>query len=380
MRRLCTILLIPVAGLCVLWAIFVLVFCATWTCRALAIGFGIASVDLILLIPFGLPWKYGSARRAAWFATFAASLLLLAIPTLSAPPGEGGDDHLTVEHVFLKPGVGFPRYSIPNIVPEADQVTVGLAVAKLIRRPVSAIKPKRLSRLILYEKMAADPAFRDMGSVLKWAFADDMGLPFDVGHYVAIVPRRAASPVPLLVFLHGRGGNFSRYWHSLSPLARDHGIAVIAPSFGDGFWDRPGGVEDIRAAIEDACKRFPIDGKRIFIAGLSNGGKGALRYAIDYPGSVKGIVLISAVLDQEPIQRGIDKGTWKGLPMFFIHGQADWGVPFSVMKPRFDRMVEAGALPSTLVFADADHFLFFSKHDEVIDGIAAWMEALLGNS
>jgi len=117
--------------------------------------------------------------------------------------------------------------------------------------------------------------------------------------YAMHVPVHHEARAPLLVFLHGFGGNHvdveKRF--GLDALADQNGVFVALPdgtldAAGRRFWSasdaccnfRKLPVDDVAyldAIITDAVARHPIDPARVYVAGYSNGGFMAHRYACD---------------------------------------------------------------------------------------------------
>jgi polyhydroxybutyrate depolymerase len=118
-----------------------------------------------------------------------------------------------------------------------------------------------------------------------------------------------SKPAPLLLALHGYGANgddtASDRWE-LSAMAGAHGVFVAHP---DGTLDRsnrrfwnatdaccnfdPETVDDVAyltAVIDDVSARYRIDPKRIWVAGISNGGFMAHRLACDRADKIAAIV------------------------------------------------------------------------------------------
>jgi phospholipase/carboxylesterase len=100
------------------------------------------------------------------------------------------------------------------------------------------------------------------------------------------VPRAAASrtPVPLLVWLHGGGGQ-SADIHHVFPIAEEYGVAVAAIDSRDNTWDgidSPYGpdVAFIDAALRHAFARVAVDPRRIALGGLSDGASYSLSLGI----------------------------------------------------------------------------------------------------
>jgi polyhydroxybutyrate depolymerase len=154
---------------------------------------------------------------------------------------------------------------------------------------------------------------------------------------------------PLLVLLHGlghSGADIERYY-DVDPLVDELGLLVAYPDgtiqmtskhwFGrrQRFWNATdlccdffgSGVDDVAyldAVIDDMSHRYPVDPKRIFVGGISNGGYMAYRYACDRAARVAAIVSqagamwsdISRCKPSEPVA------------VLHVHGTADELVPY----------------------------------------------------
>ena len=119
-------------------------------------------------------------------------------------------------------------------------------------------------------------------------------------HYPESYYRDPAAPMPTIVFLHGWGEkvtdtafanfprtHFLRYFGDRRPEVRDLPFAVIAPQCDDNFyscWGWIGAVGVVEYALDHAESRgVPIDPSRLYATGLSTGGEGAWRLAMDLP-------------------------------------------------------------------------------------------------
>jgi phospholipase/carboxylesterase len=92
------------------------------------------------------------------------------------------------------------------------------------------------------------------------------------------VPRQAAPnhPLPLIVLLHGGGGQAEDF-RSKVPLADEFGVIMLALDSRDNTWDgidSPYGpdVQYIDAALQYTFERVAVDPGRIALGGLSDGG------------------------------------------------------------------------------------------------------------
>lgn len=145
--------------------------------------------------------------------------------------------------------------------------------------------------------------------------------------------------LPLVVFLHGAGGTgtLGREQTGLGKLADEEGFLVAFP---DGTGSRPDRltwnawhccgyalerqVDDVGAldALLDLLARdFPVDPKRIYLAGFSNGAMMAYRFALERPGRVAALGIVAGAL------RGGDRKAREALPVCILHGLADGVVP-----------------------------------------------------
>jgi len=120
--------------------------------------------------------------------------------------------------------------------------------------------------------------------------------------YLLHVPAKSASPAPLLLALHGGGGDaeFMQRLAQFDPLADREGFIVAYPAGVEGRWndgreeavtaaeDRVDDVGFLRAVVDDVVARYAVDLGRVFIAGISNGGFMAHRMAAEAADVVAG--------------------------------------------------------------------------------------------
>ncbi len=137
----------------------------------------------------------------------------------------------------------------------------------------------------------------------------------------------ASGPYPLLIALHGYSGNKNdnlAYWG----LACKKGWLVLsvqsrqAAYTGAYFWEAESGIEDILFHLGEIRRKYRIDGKRILVAGMSQGGGMAvlagLSPKIDAAGSIS---VASAWADVEPFRAAAEKV--RSRRCYFISGLKD---------------------------------------------------------
>ncbi len=260
-----------------------------------------------------------------------------------------------------------PRYSPANLLPEVDQVKLGVTLATRLM-PVAGRgwgRAIREATMGLYRSIEADPEARGLGPVTHFAARELLGVGFDSGHSFAYVPEpRPGERLGLLVFLHGNGGNFQVLPWALRPFAEEHRCAVLCPTFGCGFWGE-GGVEAVERARLDASARWPIDPDRVYLGGISDGGVGVTRSGSAHPDRYRALIYVSPTMHLDELAAPGYVNGWRGRPILVLQGGRDRNVPRSTVDPAVDLLRRQGAAVDYRVFPDEDHFLFFSRRDAI---------------
>ncbi len=365
-----SLVVIPLSG-------WLLLNAYTWAGRGLAVA-GLAGV----LLPVTLLCRWViQAQRAFWSGvSLALGLILIGVSgmiLLTTPDGGETGLSVPVSHRFTK-ATRFQRYALTNIIPEAEQVNLGFLLVPYLDPIITLKQARRVSAftLALYQEMESDPHFHRLGSAMGWAYAELLGRPFDVGHYYLYVPqKRPEGPLPVIVFLHGSGGNFKAYTWAWTRLAEAAGFVIIAPSFGFGNWWRPGGPAAVSRAVEDAATLVELDPDRVYLAGLSNGGLGVSQLAAASPEQFRGLIFLSPVMATEIVGTAEFLEAWRDRPMLVITGEADRRIPISYVQKRVSGLQAGGVDVTYIVYPGEDHFLFFSQLSNVLNDISVWLSA-----
>ena len=149
------------------------------------------------------------------------------------------------------------------------------------------------------------------------------------------LPDSLANPAPLLILLHSAstsGIHQENYMH-LGPVAKKNGLIYIAPDGmtnpeGKRFWNASKSccnrykqeVDDvayINSLIDEISKKTPIDPKRIYLVGHSNGAFMSFTFACK-TNKVAAIVAIAGAMDTES-----DCTPSTPVSLLNIHGTAD---------------------------------------------------------
>lgn len=341
--------------------------------------FGVAAI-LLFPVPV-LLWlttffKQRRSLRATSICLLVPALLLVAVCYCMTPDGRALPQS-SAGSVFTG-DVSYRRASIANLVPEIDQLKLGTYVFPKIDPFIDSARALRIRRLFLnvYRDMQQSDEFTRLGSVLNYTYRDIFLGSRPAGHFYQYLPKikEDAGKLPVILFLHGSLGNFKGYLWVWKRFADEHGYAIVAPSFGTGNWYLDGGVEAIEKARQ-YCLRDPrMDGKRIYLAGLSNGGTGVTRAVAANGGAYAGFIFISPVIEDdmistEPFNTGI-----KGRPVLVLHGSEDERIPAKYVEQSVNYLDQYGVDVKVLFYSGEDHFLLFSKPDQICNDIASWLD------
>jgi predicted peptidase len=145
--------------------------------------------------------------------------------------------------------------------------------------------------------------------------------------YRAIVTagRRDGELLPLIVFLHGDwqdgtdnesqlagDGNGS---FELVDTAREGGVPLVyvAPQTTNAYWP----PDRVIAVVSDALKHWPIDSRRIYLTGISDGGTGVWDVLKAYPDCFAAGVPMSGMTELAGL------GSIRDVPQWIFHGAED---------------------------------------------------------
>lgn len=264
------------------------------------------------------------------------------------------------------------RLALTTLLPEVDQLVLGSYLVPAVDPYITSAGARRIRALFLsvYEPMLDDPQFAVLPTQLGEAYGDEA----TGQRFVYVPPHLPGEKLPCVVFLHGSGGNFQGYlwvWKQLADAGR---FVVVAPGFGFGNWHHEGGVEAIDAARRYAVESLPVDPQRLVLAGLSNGGRGVMRaIEADEARAWRGAILLSAVVDVEP---SVD--AWRGRPVLLVHGLRDDRIAAKWFQLATDALRTAGAKVTAFSDPDEDHFLVFSRRDEVQAWVLGFLTSEVG--
>jgi phospholipase/carboxylesterase len=159
--------------------------------------------------------------------------------------------------------------------------------------------------------------------------------------------------VPLIVNLHGAGGNAERSMRFLRPLADKNRFALLAPSSRAETWDVIIGglgpdVAFIDRAVKDTFGRCAVDPGRIAIGGFSDGASYALTVGVANGNLFTHILAFSPGFMAPPRQEGSP-------PIYLSHGTRDQVLPIERCGRRLKVQLERAGYKLTYREFDGPH-------------------------
>lgn len=155
--------------------------------------------------------------------------------------------------------------------------------------------------------------------------------------------RTDPGPLPLVLVLHGYSGSGEgmQSYLQFETLAEEFGVLVCHPDgtrdvAGQRFWNATEaccdfgatGVDDVgylRGLLEEIAGRFPVDRRRTYLIGHSNGGFMSYRFALEHPEWVAGVASLAGMTRLEPGRERLPSG----VHVLQVHGTVDPVVPFA---------------------------------------------------
>ena len=156
----------------------------------------------------------------------------------------------------------------------------------------------------------------------------------EVRTYWLYVPEGASPATPLVLVLHGYGGNAEGYCPAMLEVAEREGFAVCYPqgekdAKGKTGWnvgyDVQQGLERddvgfVKALVKHLRKKHRIGKDNVFMSGMSNGGEMTYFMAYKYPDLFRAYATLAGLTMQWAYKEWKAK---KPVPLMEVHGTAD---------------------------------------------------------
>jgi polyhydroxybutyrate depolymerase len=150
-----------------------------------------------------------------------------------------------------------------------------------------------------------------------------------------VPPGQSGKHLPAFIIMHGSGSTAERqeYYSNFDALAQAHNLVVMYPQGIEKHWNdgrvigHESASDDIgfmKAMLAQVIAQGLIDPKRVYAAGISNGGFMAQHMACVMPEALAGIAVVAAT---QPVDAACPSP--RPMPVIFFHGTADKFVLFN---------------------------------------------------
>lgn len=216
------------------------------------------------------------------------------------------------------------------------------------------LEPAAREDAALVARLAAVPPGRDGTGVMHLG-----GPPGTRGGCALYVPETydAALPPPLVVALHGGGGNGADFLWAWLKVARTRGLLLVAPTSPGATWtlDDPGADgEVLEQILADVLARWPADPARRLLTGMSDGGTFCYGLGLQDGQGFTHLAPVAAAF--HPVLMMLaHPARLRGLPVHILHGALDWMFPAATAREAARLLGDAGARVTHEEVADLPH-------------------------
>jgi hypothetical protein len=173
---------------------------------------------------------------------------------------------------------------------------------------------------------------------------------------------RADSTYPLIIYLHGGTGTEVNTkgelaFEMLSPLSDSMQLFLVSPSANKfARWWSPSGLSRILQTLRFMTLHYPIDSRKIFLAGVSDGATGCWAAANTISGPFAGFFAISGYAGILPAS-GMElyPENLMQRPIYNINAGQDHLYPIGTVNQFLDYMTQSGIQVIRKVYPDEQH-------------------------
>ena len=175
---------------------------------------------------------------------------------------------------------------------------------------------------------------------------------------------------PLLVFLHGSGGDERSQMPGLAEAFAPLGYPILGPRARGLSSDYLGvSGEDVFECIEHFTSLYPnIRKDRIFLMGFSMGGTGTWRLGLLRPDYFRGLMILSGRVTPEILHQ-VDK--LRNQNIFVVHGAKDLAVPISTTRVTIAELKALNLNIQYIEYPEGGHGDYIDE--ELLAKLIAWI-------
>jgi predicted peptidase len=160
---------------------------------------------------------------------------------------------------------------------------------------------------------------------------------------------------PLLVYLHGASGRGSdlelvKRYGPPATAGKVNAFVLISPQCPEGeIWTD---TEGLIAMIASVQKQYRIDPRRIYLTGISMGGRGVLYLAYKHPATFAAVASLAPYAPITAWGEGL-----ASTPLLLLHGDKDAAAPIEDSKELVASITKAGGTVEFRPLPGRDHYI-----------------------
>lgn len=162
---------------------------------------------------------------------------------------------------------------------------------------------------------------------------------------------------PLVMALHGGGGDGRGFLWSWLRDARAHGAILVAPTALGATWALSGPDPDtpsLARILEMVSARWNVDPTRVLLTGMSDGGTFCYVSGLEPNSPFTHLAPVAASFHPMLAQMA-DRDRIRGLPIHLAHGTLDWMFPVDVARQAHQALTLAGASVTYVEIPNLSH-------------------------
>lgn len=174
---------------------------------------------------------------------------------------------------------------------------------------------------------------------------------------------------PLMLFMHGageRGDDLSLVKKHGPPKLIENGkdfpFIIISPQCPKGTWWK---TEDVVALLNHIMQIHNVDENRVYVTGLSMGGRGTWQVAGAVPDKLAAIAPICGPSDETVVEKIVTIPTW------VFHGAKDSAVNVDHSEKMVRLLKEKGGEPKLTIYPEANHDSWTETYDN--EDLYTWL-------
>ena len=192
---------------------------------------------------------------------------------------------------------------------------------------------------------------------------------FDGVPFMVHVPLdyRGDQPFPLLIYLSGGGGQAFDAALSAEDVVGHSGFLAVYPNAAGAMWWEQKPTAMVHDLLLEILRTYNVDTNRIYLAGFSNGGSGALYFGTLWPDRWAAIASLMGAGVNSPSGETLPLKDLLNVPLLFLHGDKDTLIPSSASVNTYDELrgLHPRVAPELHILKDRGHEITLSADDSL---------------